>query len=324
MSDQVRTINLHSWATNKFKRTILAFVDEAQSPQTHNAIHNLLDQGKFERVNQLIENAITRLGNILPQLFIDIANEEVSYLRDKLGEKAHITPTLAKAEPTVSFDSTNERASALMRSSRLDFIQNFTADQTANTRQILANGLSQGQGVRQTARQLVDSIGLTPYQLSAVDNYRTLLEQGSADALTRQLRDRRFDGTVQGVIDTGNSLTSDQIDRMVDRYREQMLNYRAETIARTESLSILSLARQEAMQQVLDSAGMSGDDVSKTWNATPGNRTRHSHQDMDGQTVQGIDTPFETPSGEQLMYPGDPSASAAERINCRCTVTYGF
>lgn len=321
MTDHTRVLDLHNWSSNKLRQAILAFVKEAQSPRTHGVIRDILDSGNFEQANRLIENAVTRLGNTLPQLFVDLAGEEINHLGSKLGHRVHITSILkADSNVTVSFNPTNERAASLMRTSRLDFIQNFTEEQSVVTRQILANAFSQGQGTRQTAKELVDSIGLTRTQLAAVDNYRTLLENGSTAALTRQLRDRRFDSTVQNAID-GNVLTSEQINRMVDRYREQMLNYRAENIARTESLTVLSTARHEAMTQVIEQSGIDPSQVERTWHRTNDNRTRHSHREMEGQ-VRGMDEPFTSGLGNELMYPGDPDAPAEDRINCRCSVSY--
>ena len=314
-----RVLDLHNWSTNRLRSSIVAFVKEATSPQMRGVAHNLLDAGRFEAFNTLLTRAVERLGNNLPNLFSDLVQEEMKHLGYKLGSKVSVT-SLAKARaPT--FNPTNERAISLMQDARLNFIQGFSDEQKAITRQILANAFAQGQGVRQTASQLMDSIGLTRTQLAMVDNYRRALERGSVDALTRQLRDRRFDSTVQRAIDGDVGLTSDQIDRMVDRYRQQMVNYRAENIARTESLSILSAARQEAMDQVIEQTGIDRSNVTRIWHATKDNRTRDSHAEMDNQEV-AMDQPFESGLGNELMYPGDPSAPAADRVNCRCSISY--
>ena len=45
---------------------------------------------------------------------------------------------------------------------------------------------------------------------------------------------------------------------------------------------------------------------------------RFSHIAADGQIVP-LDQPFDV-GGELLMYPGDPNASAGNRVNCRCTM----
>jgi hypothetical protein len=89
---------------------------------------------------------------------------------------------------------------------------------------------------------------------------------------------------------------------------------RAETVARTEVVSAANLAS-------LATAQASGVVQTKTWLATNDDRTREAHADADGQTVP-VDQAF-TVGGESLQYPGDPSGSPENVINCRCTQTYG-
>lgn len=56
-------------------------------------------------------------------------------------------------------------------------------------------------------------------------------------------------------------------------------------------------------------------------NSTHDHRTRHSHQDADGQTV-GMQDAFQV-GGYDLQYPGDPSGPASQIVNCRCSTTLG-
>ncbi len=160
---------------------------------------------------------------------------------------------------------------------------------------------------------------MTTYQVDMVESYRRQLEQGSERALERVLRDKRTDRTVQGTVNSGEPLKAARINYMVDRYRANLLNLRAETIALTEGLGVVSQARQEATRQAAEQVGFSVGDIIRRWRATQDARTRDSHFAMDGQEV-GLEEPFVAPSGEQIMYPGDPRASAKERIRCRCTV----
>lgn len=53
----------------------------------------------------------------------------------------------------------------------------------------------------------------------------------------------------------------------------------------------------------------------KVWIATPDNRTRDSHIEIDGEEVD-IDKEF----SNGLMYPADPSGDPEEVWNCRCTM----
>jgi uncharacterized protein with gpF-like domain len=206
-----------------------------------------------------------------------------------------------------------------MAQNKLNFITNFTQQQKNTTRTALQSALDTGAGPREAARAFRDSIGLTDTQMAAVDSYRTLLEDGNADALDRALRDRRYDRTVDNAIANDEPLTQSQIDMMVGRYRDRYLALRADTIARTETMRVLNEARQEATDQVVEETGIEPSRVTRTWVATLDDRTRDTHAEMDGQIV-GMDEPFVSPSGAELMYPGDPNAPPEEVINCRCVV----
>ena len=56
----------------------------------------------------------------------------------------------------------------------------------------------------------------------------------------------------------------------------------------------------------------------KKWDATIDGKTRPDHADANGQVVP-LSEAFMV-GGEQLMFPGDPSGSPQQTINCRCTM----
>lgn len=92
-------------------------------------------------------------------------------------------------------------------------------------------------------------------------------------------------------------------------------NYkRALRIARTEGGRVSSLATQRAYRD----AKTAGVDMQKRWLSTLDKKTRHSHQELDGQTVD-VDDNFVSPitgakgKGPRLL------GRASEDINCRCT-----
>jgi hypothetical protein len=55
----------------------------------------------------------------------------------------------------------------------------------------------------------------------------------------------------------------------------------------------------------------------RMWLATKDLRTRLAHKDADLQR-RGLSEPFDV-GVESLMFPGDPTGSAGNVINCRCT-----
>jgi uncharacterized protein with gpF-like domain len=95
--------------------------------------------------------------------------------------------------------------------------------------------------------------------------------------------------------------------------------YQALRIARTETTTATNFATVVAAQN-------SDFVLEKTWISVQDNRTRrppnsiYDHLDMNGVKV-GLNQPFFT-SGENIMYPGDPNASAGNVINCRCKVVF--
>lgn len=105
-------------------------------------------------------------------------------------------------------------------------------------------------------------------------------------------------------------------DKILRRIRRiaAMEMYQARRIAQTECTRVRSQARYEAGQE----AARQGVGVYYEWSTRMRN-SRESHVRLDGQQrMQG--EPFETISGAQLLYPGDPSAPAREVINCFCVL----
>lgn len=169
-----------------------------------------------------------------------------------------------------------------------------------------------------TARQVRQNIGLTARQELAVANYRAALEEGSREALQRQLRDARFDPTVLRAIETGEPLSKEQIDKMVTRYRERYIKYRSEVIARTEQLTAVSVGQRQSMLQANLSPRLR-----RYWVYTHDGRERHWHATVPMLNPEGIriDEQYLTqpPSGvEMLDMPRDPNGSGANVIQCRC------
>jgi uncharacterized protein with gpF-like domain len=100
--------------------------------------------------------------------------------------------------------------------------------------------------------------------------------------------------------------------------------YRGELIARTETSKA---ANTGAMVGALST----GLDTRKEWIAVQDGRTRqiprdqYDHFNMDGVQV-GMDEYFHVPQKnggfQKMLHPGDPSGSAGDVCNCRCTVGF--
>ena len=123
----------------------------------------------------------------------------------------------------------------------------------------------------------------------------------------------------QGIIQ-GESV--DQIaERLARELRSTNFN-KMRMFARTAMTGAQNAGRQKQMEDAVEK----GIDIKKQWIATLDDRTRDTHQHLDGQTV-AVDESFHvmTKTGEEkIRYPGDPNAEPALVYNCRCTMKSVF
>ena len=304
------------------RQAFYRYTAEAKAAIKKPHVKQLVASHNIDGITALLQPFVTHLTAALQQSFILSGKHMVASLGKQLGVKVLRKADLPDFDVTIDFDDQDAQAAAVMQNLQMQFVTDFTQKQKQVIRQALTSIFQQGGSTQDAVDALSNVIGLTPWQQAAVDNYQALLQQNSADALNRMLRDKRYDNTVEDAVGNDTPLTDDQISMMTDRYRSGMLNYRANTIARTESLTAMSTARHQAMGQVADQLGYDPDTIARTWNATHDKRTRETHCAMDGETVVGMNKLFKSPSGARLRYPGDPLAPAAERAQCRCVLTY--
>ena len=213
------------------------------APGTLAQLEALIEQGLIEEAIQVASRAaVIRISDGYSAVYNAAGQNTSKFIEDSL-------------EVVIGFDQANFRAVRHLQEERLRFVREFTDEQRRATQSALSDGIERGLNPRAQARNFRSSIGLTAKQQSAVQNFRRLLNrasEGDEEALTRQLRDRRFDRTVRRAIRTGEPLTKTQVERMVGRYRERYVLYRSEVIARTESLRAVHSANDEAYRQSID------------------------------------------------------------------------
>ena len=254
---------------------------------------------------------------------VELVTSHVGKFADQVNDvyisSADDTAAVIALTTTASFDKTNARAVAQMKATRLRVIRNFTEKQSESFRAAIEDAAARGLSPRRQVREVLNSVGLTERQQRAVDSYRRLLETSDRRALERSLRDKRFDRTIIRSVRERSPLTRNQIDRMVNRYRERYLKHRAETISQTEALSAVHEGNHEMYSQAIESGIFGVDELEQEWYPARDSHTRHSHSAMRGQ-VRPFGEVFVSGNGVPLRYPGDSAAPASERIRCRCAV----
>lgn len=290
------------------------YISTMRSDETIREVERLLRLNRINEAIDLVDSHIRKFASVIPRNYALVGNSTA----------ASIEPTI-RPRIAISFDPAHPRAAAQMRQQSLELIREIGTSQRESIRNALTESFAAGDGPRQSARAYRDAVGLTEKQRQAVKNYRTLLETGNTEAFSRGLRDARF-----GPKDTSaaarsaylDTLDQSQIDRMVEAYERKYLNYRAETIAQTETTRTLNEANEEAFAQTMEQAGLNDDWIERTWVSTKDKRTRDTHAQMIRRVVIGTQTPFITGGGFQMIRPGAEGAPASEVIRCRCTVIH--
>lgn len=125
-----------------------------------------------------------------------------------------------------------------------------------------------------------------------------------------EYNEEQINSTVESAIINGNSI--DEIAENLSDRLESVNENSAVRTARTAAISALNAGTLESFYEAQEM----GIKIWKKWVATLDDRTRPSHQMIDGETVE-LDEEFTN----GLQYPGDPKGDPSEVYNCRCTLT---
>jgi hypothetical protein len=232
------------------------------------------------------------------------------------------------------FDGRATRAEQWARNNVGGLVTGIVDEQVIMLREIIGDQLAAGINPKKIALEIAGPmvngsrqggfIGLSRPQAGYLFNARNELANLDSGYFKRVLRDKRFDSLVRKAIASGKPLAQADIDRIAARYSDRLLRHRAETIARTESITALRAGRREGVQQGIEAGSIARDAIKRVWNSTGDNRTRQDHRVVNGQTVNGMDEAFTLPDGSRMLFPGDKSlgAPAAQTVNCRCYDEY--
>lgn len=117
--------------------------------------------------------------------------------------------------------------------------------------------------------------------------------------------------------DTGavlGRLSAAETAKLIQEKFSDMKDYRAERIARTEINSAANWGHYEGANTISKTTGLV---LQKVWMAVGDQRTRDTHDAIDGERVMNDQT-----FTNGLRFPGDPSGPADEIVMCRCTFAH--
>ncbi|WP_416355553.1 head morphogenesis protein [Aureimonas phyllosphaerae] len=178
------------------------------------------------------------------------------------------------------FGTRNPEAEQRLRAHSSSLVTRIVDDQLQSLRQALETGLSEGRNPRSTALDVVGRIsratgkreggiiGLTAPQERYVASARAELLSGDpeqmAHYLTRERRDKRFDRTIMAAIRAGKAVDAQTVQRATERYSDRLLTLRGEMLARSETMTAMATARDDAMRQQIAAGKVEQQDVTKT------------------------------------------------------------
>lgn len=279
-------------------------------------IETALTTGGIEAVMRMYDNVALKTAKALNPAIDDAIRAGADLTLETI-------PPVAFVSADVSVSLINANTVAYLERYKLNLINTISSNTTEAIRESLIQDTIAGVSPRSTARNFRNTIGLTPHQERAVRNYKKYLQEGDSQALQRALRDKRSDSVVARAISGEQPLTSQQIERLSNRYRERYIKHRSEVIARTESLRAVGIGNRAAINTMLLEGDVLTEDVRRFWKFTKDGRTRNEHRKIPGMNPDGVklDEPFQTPLGP-LMFPRDPDGTAANTIQCRCVEFY--
>lgn len=297
------------------REKFLAAVAEIRGTVDEAALIAALDAGDFERIMQILGLADQAVGNE-GDLFQGMLDPIEHGVHEAGHAAIETTPAIARLGGSVAmrFDLVNPHTVQAVQQHGFNLIRQISDDTRNGVRAIVAHAMEFGGHPYEQARQIKQLVGLTENQVAAVSNYRRLLEAGDSDALTRELRDHRFDPTVRGAIREGVALPKGQVDTMVQRYADRMLAMRAETIARTETINAARLGTQAAWTQAGENGLLSHNKIRQGWMVTPDDRLCQYCSEVPDMNPDGV------PLGGQFKTPFGPVDGPTLHPNCRCIV----
>lgn len=319
-----------------FLASIQGVVDDAIIEDMITAIENGDPAGAFQAlgfspaamrpITSVIERAFERGGVLTGESFPQFLN----------------TPS---GRTVFRFDVRNSRAEAWLRDHSSQLVTRLTDEARSNVQTTLQRGMIDGRNPRNVALDIVGRktqvkneetgvmetrrvggiVGLTTGQERWVANTRRDLNNLDPRYFTRDLRNAKFDSIVQRAINEGKPLPQATIDKLVLAYKDNALRYRGESIARTEAIQSLNRSEYEAHLQAVDIGALKKSEIKRHWDSAGDSRVRWSHKAMDAKYQTegvGMEEAFVSPSGAQMLFPGDTSlgAPADEVIMCRCRV----
>lgn len=290
------------------------------APRLRRQVHAALTRAEHRRSGASLEHALSSLldrGDLEGAADLLIEQIDIPGIESALRDAVRSTMQSASLKwilPVGAVDlagEANPQALAFLEDYPVPMVREMKEGVRELVRDAVQRGIADGDGPADIARLIrqLNGFGLTKSQWSWVMNYRRELMNGEPSS--RALRDRRFSPV---------PATPEKLVTMLQRYTERTLSYRANMIARTESIRALNAGLWLTMNGIADDGHVERDNLVRRWipapdNATGGGPCPYCHEiAVLNENGVGMDEPFVLPDddGSIMMPPVHP--------HCRCIV----
>jgi hypothetical protein len=268
----------------KVKAAFIAAVQQIKDSITLKDLEAAIETGNVGRVINVFDDAgiDSKLQGVTDELqagFAAAGKKSIEHLPKKLQSEAR-------------FDLLNGRSVAFLRDYKFNLIRSISRDTREGIRSTIIHAFEEGGHPRAQARDIMKYVGLTGRQEGAVERYyKMLVKEGR---------------------------TPEQIERMTERFSQRQLKYRAETIARTETIRAANAGQTQLWLQLADDGLMERRSARKIWIVTPDDRLCPICEDIAASNEDGVPIDGGFLSEDGLIE--DPPAHP----NCRCATGLVF
>lgn len=277
---------------------------EGQIDQALSWMPDALDPGNLTGTPRIVKASKT-LGDVLDDIAVDAG------LVASIGLGLHVESEWAKKWA-------RDRAG--------DLITSITETMRAEIRTLIATAAETGITPAEQAQLIRGMVGLTPRQQTALSNYARGLSEKSATGKTttalggrgRPLADQRYSTRP-------DKLTAKRMTEMTSRYGQRLLEHRAMTIARTETMRAANAGVWGAWDQAVLDGHINRTTIHREWITTPDDRLCDRCAPMTGRQA-GFDESFLSDSRGlpgKILLPASGISVLFPPLHpkCRCTTS---
>lgn len=236
---------------------ILAAADKA-APKLRRALLDALEQMRSQvpDLTGLLEAG--RIDDVIAAINIQIPSDMIDTIRDSLADTAAAAARPSAATFGIAFNDVNVRAVRWAERNAAAQITAISGTTRRSVNDAITDAIRQGVNPRVLSRHIENLVGLTP---------------GHARAVDRLFNSFDLDTQI------------DQALKVSGVKSRRLLRWRAETIARTETIRAANMGQQLVWDTALDE-GLLEPGTAKVWLATGDDRTCPICAVLDGQVVE--------------------------------------